>query len=241
MEDNNEESHMATEERMNRFNMPGAAPAVPTQNHPSLLQQLQALPVWQRILSLADSHRRLLLIVFSVAIATELVWGLYALTHTVKQPPAHSSVTSPVYPSPKANLASLSIATNTSEATIGKPVTATVTLDTKGIKTDGATAVISYDPKMVTITNVTVGKLYTNYTKPKIDSKLGRITITGITDLKTFYEGKGTFATFTAVPKAKGVTTLSFNVLQASTSASAVAANKQNILTDTNSVQIEIK
>lgn len=121
------------------------------------------------------------------------------------------------------------MATDTSQPSVGRTVTAVVSLSTANNKTDGATAVLAYDPRYLTYVSTENGTLYNDYVKPKIDTKTNTVTITAITDANTYFTGQGVFAKITFRAKAKGQTSIDF-VKADNASKSSIAAQGKDVL-----------
>ncbi len=70
-----------------------------------------------------------------------------------------------------------------------------VNVDTGGAQTDGTDAILLYDPSKLTATSIANGTIYADYPADDIDSKNGKITISGLASVSTPVSGKSTFAT----------------------------------------------
>ncbi len=89
-----------------------------------------------------------------------------------------------------------------------------VNLDTGGVQTDGADAILVYDTAKFTATSITKGTIYPDYPGNNIDAASGKITISGLASVSTPFSGKGILATinFTVVTEAPaGVTQMTFD------------------------------
>ncbi len=220
------------------------APRMDNQANPMTKEEVNQhhIAVVQRFLT---QNWRLVLAVCGFIIALEIIFGAAALYKTATQNTKQANQTSTTSPSnelePNAHKASLLLSADTPETTVGKTVTLTITLDTDDAKTDGTTAIVLYDPKLLQFQSVENGTLYSSYIKPVIDTKSGRVTITAITDLKSYYNGKGVFAKLLFTTKGKGQAQIGFDFTKGNSKTSAVAASKQDILATATGTSVSIK
>lgn len=212
----------------------------PSQLLTTLKDWLRLTRPGQFVLTLADRHHKLIIITLVSLVTLE---GLWAITTLLKKPavspkpPTHTATQ--VAPDPLKARFEVTLSAN--QTTVNQTVVATVTLTTKDHKTDGATAIIFYDPKMLRVNAVEPGKLYTTTIKPVINAQKGTITISSITDLTSYFTGTGTFATVTFTPISKGTTTVDLAFNAQTQASSLVAAQKQNVLGSVASATLEIR
>lgn len=89
-----------------------------------------------------------------------------------------------------------------------------VDLDTGGAQTDGADAIIKYDPSRFIATSVTPGTIYPDYPGNNIDAANGKITISGLASFTQPFQGQGTLATINltvAENAPAGITAIKFD------------------------------
>lgn len=92
--------------------------------------------------------------------------------------------------------------------------TITIEVDTSNTDTDGTDAILAYDPSRLSATQVLNGTVYSEYPGSNIDSKNGKITVTGLASSAAPFSGKGNLATvnFTVLDTAQiGATALTFD------------------------------
>ncbi|MBI2337636.1 hypothetical protein HYU95_00475 [Candidatus Daviesbacteria bacterium] len=70
-----------------------------------------------------------------------------------------------------------------------------VNLDTGGSQTDGADAILIYDPSRFNVTSIAKGTIFPDYPGNTIDSQNGKVTVSGLASVSTPFSGKGLLAT----------------------------------------------
>lgn len=187
---------------------------------------------------------KILFIVMGVLIVGELAWAAYTLTRPL--PVAQESTTvaktvaSPT-PSPTPT-ASLSFQGPTT-ATVGATIKVDVILKSSE-PTDGADALIKYDPAMLTAQAPTAGTLYQEYPSRTVDAKNGLVVLSGLTSQgSTGFSGTGTLGTLTFKALKAGQTTLSIDYTAGATTESNVIGSgiSKDILTGTEPLTITVK
>ncbi len=91
-----------------------------------------------------------------------------------------------------------------------------INLDTQGVNTDGADALLLYDPNIFSITNssITNGSIYPEYPGNSVNQINGQISISGISSVSQPFNGQGLFATINLLVKdnaSTGNTALNFD------------------------------
>lgn len=78
-----------------------------------------------------------------------------------------------------------------------------INLDTQGVNTDGADALLLYDPNIFSITNssITNGNIYPDFPGNSVNQNTGLVSITGITSVSQPFNGQGLFATINLLVK----------------------------------------
>ena len=92
--------------------------------------------------------------------------------------------------------------------------TLTVELDAGGAETDGTDAILLYDPARFSATQILNGTIYSDYPGGNIDSRNGKITLSGIASSTSTFSGKGTLAriNFTVLDAAQtGASAITFD------------------------------
>lgn len=196
---------------------------------------------WTPVLSWITHHYPIVVLVIASIILLESIWGIQVIKSTQRQ-----LVTRPnpqATPQLTTNVPRFTLISSTNQAKVGQPVTATVMLNTAGKSTDGATAVVTYDPKLLRVDKTTYGQLYKNTVKATINDKDGTIRLTGFSDIdkSTNFSGEGMFATITFIPKAKGTTKLGFETNPKTPDKSAIAGGGKQLLEQTLNTSITIQ
>lgn len=89
-----------------------------------------------------------------------------------------------------------------------------INLNTSGSQTDGADAILIYDPSRLSATSITSGSIYADYPGNNIDLVNGKITVSGLASVTEPFNGQGIFATINLNVKTDaplGVTQLNFD------------------------------
>lgn len=95
-----------------------------------------------------------------------------------------------------------------------------VNINTAGNLTDGADALINFDPTKIQITSITNGTFFSSYPTSTFDNSLGKVTISGLTNAGIPVSGSGTLATLNMqfkVNASSGGTNVTFNFTPGST------------------------
>jgi hypothetical protein len=111
-----------------------------------------------------------------------------------------------------ANAASFSFEPSTLNLTVASPLNVAIIIDTQGVETTGADAVISFDPSAMVIYNVQGGSAYDIFPATIVDSEQGKVQITGhVSSVNQRFSGRATFATFSITPLKAGNYSLDFD------------------------------
>ncbi len=89
-----------------------------------------------------------------------------------------------------------------------------VVVNTGGANSDGADAIIIYDPTRLTVSSVTTGKAYADYPTSSADPATGKITISGVAPPGQTFNGSAVFASLNmtvASTAPAGVTQMKFD------------------------------
>lgn len=114
-------------------------------------------------------------------------------TITIKPSSAEDSTVPPVAES--SHKASLSLDLSSGATNRGCSFSVSVNLDTDGGRTDGTDAILLYDPSKLTATSIVDGHIYADYPADEIDSKNGKVIITGLAQVSSPFSSKGVLAT----------------------------------------------
>jgi hypothetical protein len=174
---------------------------------------------------------KLLFTVLVLAILAEIVWAIFYLTQPLKffqkipQPSPTGARTT--------EGAILLLEPSTGEFKVGSTFEVNVVLDTKGNSVTGADAILRFDPARLEIVDsqsetpglqVAEGLIFDFYLGNTANSQTGRITISGITNAKKTFTGRGVLAKPTFKTRVAGKTKLFFEYQPAVTSDSNVAS-----------------
>lgn len=108
-----------------------------------------------------------------------------------------------ITPTPKATL---SLDPSNGSLNRGCNYSLNVNVDTGGAQTDGTDAILLYDHSKLTATSINMGTIYADYPADEINSRDGKIIISGIGSVNTPFSGKGTLATVNfTVPAAAAI------------------------------------
>ena len=110
--------------------------------------------------------------------------------------------------------ATLSLSPSTGTFNKGCQFSVNIDLDATGADSNGTDAILNYDPSRLSATQVLNGTIYSEYPGSNIDSRNGKITVTGLTSASSSFSGNGTLATvnFTVLDSAQvGATQLTFD------------------------------
>jgi len=113
-----------------------------------------------------------------------------------------------------AQAATLSLDPSTGTFNRGCSFSVNVNIDTGGSQTDGADAILIYDPSRVTANSITNGTVYPDYPGNNIDAQSGKISILSLASVTAGFSGKGVLATINFTVKdsaATGVTQVKFD------------------------------
>ncbi len=171
-----------------------------------------------------------------------MIWGANVLKHINWRKLDKNHQTAAVSPPlTQPNQAAMQLTTAQSTTSVGQLVPVTIIVHTSGLPTDGATAVIQYDPKLVSVQNVVAGPLYKDLPKPLIDDKLGKITLSGLADVKSYVSTNGILSTVNFTAKTKGIANFMLAFTKGSSRESAVAVQGKQMLGSVTGTTITIK
>lgn len=201
----------------------------------------QTLRLWlvQPVLRWVQHNFTLAIFLLALLVLAEVLWGMQVLRNLQEKSSAKNQVATTV---PNASaVPSLVMTSSSNHLKVGETVTTTLTLDTAGNNTDAATAVITYNPSVLEYVKVENGPIYKEYLAPKVDQKLGHITVTGLATETTYFKGKGIFASLTFKAKGKGETIIDFDFKPKAADKTALAAAGKQILGFVRGVSIAVK
>lgn len=185
-----------------------------------------------------------IVIVLSTIIIVEVVWAGLSLTKTTpKNPP----VSVPVSNTTPNSTNSISLQADKIPTKVGEKVNVSINISSDK-KTAGADLIINYDPKLLSVevvgssAPVAKGNIYSDFPLNKVDTKLGKITVSGITDKSGGTIAQGLFGTIVFTAKAPGVAKVFLDFTKGSTADSNItdASSNQDILEKVTDVELNI-
>ncbi len=188
--------------------------------------------------------RRNIFIALGIIILLEVSWAAWILTKPIPPPtPVQTIVVSPKKP------ATISLTASKTSLKVGEKVTVSINISSDK-KTDGTDLLITYDPKLLSVETVggtkqpvIAGTIYNDYPLNSVDEKLGRITVSAITDTKGGVLADGLFGSVVFVGKAAGNAQISLDFTPSSTADSNVteSGTGRDVLEKVNNLEMEIQ
>ncbi|HUV42517.1 MAG TPA: cohesin domain-containing protein [Patescibacteria group bacterium] len=126
--------------------------------------------------------------------------------------------------------ASLSLSPAEETVNLEANLTLNVLLNTGGVETDAADAIILYDETKLSATSATLGSLYENKISQDT-SQSGKIILRATSSAISGFSGSGTLATLIFETIDTGTANVSFQITAGSTTDSNVSADGEDILT----------
>lgn len=173
---------------------------------------------------------KLLFLVLALAIVGEVVWAIFYLTNPLKffqEIPTPS----PFLPVTEEG-AVLFLDPPFGEFQKNSEFEASIILDSKESLITGADVVLRFDPNFLEVvdadpkiegTQVSSGKIFSEYLGNKADLSKGRITISGLAEINQPFSGRGVLAKVKFLTKKVGTTKVFFEFQPAATNDSNVA------------------
>ncbi len=140
----------------------------------------------------------------------EMVWAVSYLSQPVTIRFERAAVPEEL-PKIKPPTASLSLSPSSGSYKVGESFEVEAILDTGGEPTSGADVILLFDPTMLAVISVNPGTLYSDYPVSRVDSRKGRIELSGTTGPVQHYSGKGVLATIKLKAKREGEAELAFD------------------------------
>lgn len=153
-------------------------------------------------------------------------------------------------PLPKAQvvstIAKISLISDKSTYNVGEAVPVQIQVDTGGRKIVGNDAVIHFDPTILMATGsaaITKGSALKDYPFLEVDSKLGMVTVAGISSIEESYLGKFILATINFKAKAVGTTAVTITYTPGDTTDTNLveAGTNKDILEKVENLNLTIK
>lgn len=189
--------------------------------------------------------RRNIFTVLGIIIGTELIWAGWMMFHPT--PPTNTSPASRVAQTAPANPNQISLNAPKNSLKVGEDITVSLVEQTTQ-KTDGTDLIIIYDPKMLSVelgssgSPVIPGTIYKDYPQNKLDKTLGRVAVSGVTDVSGGVVANGLFGSVVFKALAPGQAKISFDFTPGKTGDSNMAESGtgKDILEKVNNLELNI-
>ena len=149
---------------------------------------------------------KIILLILVVVVLGEIIFAVKTLTSPISKIGQNKTSIG------KANIALL---LGKSEYAVGEVLPIKIRVDTNDNKTSGTDVLLRFDPKIFEASGtgvITKGTIYQDYPVASVDSKVGLITISGISQTKeNGYSGIGILATVNLKAKAPGQTKITLD------------------------------
>lgn len=190
---------------------------------------------------------RNIFIVAGIVVLIEVIWSVWVLTKP--SPLGVPIVENPISKNTQvveSKITTLSLLPD--KASLKKGEKLSVNINASSIVNSiGVDLVISYDPKLLTVSTtkagpVKTGTIFKDYPLNRLDDKNGKITISGITDVKDGVLAEGLFGSIDFVAKASGKAMISLDFTPGNTADSNITDVKtgKDVLQKVENTQIEI-
>jgi len=194
---------------------------------------------WQRLI-----NKKNILILLGAVVAAELLWAGWTIFQTNKQ---ISQTAPPVATQPQPT--TIELQSNKTSVKVGEQLTVSINLISDKL-TDGVDLIINYDPNLLSVetsgeadASVILGSLYNEYPINTLDSKLGKITVSGISTGTDGIKPNGLFGSIIFTAKAPGQSVISLEFEEDSTADTNIIekGTGEDILEKVNSLEINIQ
>lgn len=189
-----------------------------------------------------NSTRRILFIVLGVVVLAEVIWAGSMLMKPVEIP-APRVQSQPVEMEEKET--TISLTTSATGLKVGGSIDVAIDMSSSK-KTNGSDIIINFDPKKLTVQNpdapVVKGSIYSSYPVNRVDAKLGKITVSGISESGAVM-ADGLFGVITFKAKVPGPTTISIEFSPGSTTDTNVIDSEsgEDVLEKVQNLEINIQ
>lgn len=149
-------------------------------------------------------NRKVLLTIFGVIILAEIIWAGWVFYGMNTQVPKNTTVV-------QAKPTQIKLQTDQTTVKVGDQFSVFINVSSS-FETDGTDLIITFDPKLLSASPLTLGTLYNDYPVNKIDATLGKITVSGISTGVKGIIPNGIFGTivFSALSSGQAAVTLDF-------------------------------
>lgn len=188
-----------------------------------------------------NSIRKILFIILGIIVLAEVIWAASMLIKPTPAPQPQVVTTLPI--EEKETFASLTSAKNPIK--VGESFDVAINISSSKI-TNGTDLIISFDPTKLTAEDpsspIVEGSVYNSYPVNNVDTKLGKITVSGISEGDGVM-ADGLFGTVTFKAKVAGVTTISIDFTPGSTTDSNIIDTKsgEDVLQKVQNLEVNIQ
>ena len=191
-------------------------------------------------------QRRNIFIALGAVIILEIIWAGFTL---FKPATINVATQSSVVPTVKQQLSEISLQTPKNQIKVGEKFTVSINISSSK-KSDGADLIIKYDPQLLSVETtglnkipVIVGTIYSDYPSNNLDEKVGRITVSGITEQRNGVSTNGLFGSLVFRSKAKGRSKVTLDFTPGSTVDSNIieSGTGKDVLEKVNNLEVNIE
>lgn len=183
---------------------------------------------------------KIIFIILGIVILTEVAYAVKVLTSSVPTAPLLPAKTTI-----QKTAGTISLTVSKTTFSLKEMVPVSIMVDTAGKAVEGVDLIVNFDPNILEATpaGLIKGKIFDEYPLMSVDSKKGLISISGISDLKNGFTGKGQFATLNLKAKVVGKTSLTIDFKKNSTTDSNMVEDNtsQDILENVDNIIITIQ
>lgn len=201
----------------------------------------QNLPPILKPSTVYRSSTQIIFVLLGIIVLAEIIWA----ASTLLKKPESVRLDNKTSIASKRKSPTISLQASKQEIKIGDKVILTINLDSD-IYSDGTDVVINYDPKLLRISKdtspVDIGVVYKSFPQNKVDTTLGRIAVSGVTDKKEGILAEGVFGTVEFTAKAPGKADIGIDFKPSNTTDSNIikTGTGQDVLEKVENTQINI-
>lgn len=148
--------------------------------------------------------RKNIFIVLGVIVGLEVIWAGWFFIQS-SQNTSKPNVSTQVAIQPT----SITLTSEGTQYRVGGEISVSVNISSSE-KVDGVDLIISFDPKVLTAKEASLGSIFSDYPQNRVDNISGRVAISGITSQAGGVIPQGEFGKLNFTAKAAGTTKISF-------------------------------
>lgn len=185
------------------------------------------------------SGHKIVFAILGAILLIEIIYAVRFLTSPVTTPPPAGKAGT------QSSVGKISLTSPKTNYKVMESIPVSVMIDTAGHIVDGVDLIVRFDPKILeaTATGLIKGKILDEYPLVSLDAKQGLISISGISSLKTGFAGTGQFAALNLKARVPGVTSLTIDFKEGSTTDSNLVetSTSQDILQQIDNLELNIQ